>query len=304
MSKTPFDDLGSTEILSAHISGLQHAVNKIESALNMGTATAAGHPLAPVTDQVDPSLHYRIYEGSIRNWMITPAPVVKRNGVAVPDSEYTLLAAYGAVIFTSQQQPADSITVDMTYLREWSGELSDLSDAVPLLHRGATYRANNATAGALVDVILAANTIEALPFPVPYPTAYDRIAVYVTTPSAAGAKARLGIYRDTGTIYPGPLVLDAGEVTTDATGVREIVMDLPLSRGLYWLVRTQNGTPTIKGVPAQCAISLGLYTDWTGGFAVSRSGTFTYGALPQTFLPSASAPITGGDRGSVFLRHA
>jgi hypothetical protein len=48
MAKTPFKDLGSVEILSGHISGLQHALNKIEEVLNMRTNVATQHKLNPV----------------------------------------------------------------------------------------------------------------------------------------------------------------------------------------------------------------------------------------------------------------
>ncbi|HEY8414989.1 MAG TPA: hypothetical protein VIK99_04380, partial [Thermaerobacter sp.] len=114
MAQTPFRDLGSVDILAAHVSGLQHAVNKIEQVLNMRTSSVTGHVLTPVTDQDDPALRYRIYEGSIRNWLEDPAPVIRRNGQVVPSSEYVLHPAYGVVVFHQQQAANAQITADFT----------------------------------------------------------------------------------------------------------------------------------------------------------------------------------------------
>lgn len=307
MSNTPFTSLGSVEILAAYINGLQAAVNNLESALNMGTTTATGHALTAVADQIDTSQRYRIYEGSIRLWQTSPTPTIKRNGTTVNTGQYTLLAAQGTVVFASQQLPGDVITADVTYLRPFSNDLSNLTDAIAPVQRAGTYRANNVNAGALVDVTLPTNTIEAFPFPVYWSqNTFDRIAVYVATVGAAGTKCRLGIYSDNGLVYPGSLILDAGEVLTDTTGLKELNITQTLTRGLYWLVRLNNGTPALKSVPATSAISIGLFTDtdttWSIGPCVSRAGTFAYGVLPGTFPASGSVPITGGNRGSVWLR--
>jgi hypothetical protein len=116
MAKTPYGDLKSEDILSAHISGLQHSVNKIEEVLNMKTQSVTGHTLVPVTDQDDPSLRYRIYEGTIRGWLDNPAPVIYRNGEVVPASEYVISPGHGVVVFHSQQISTDVITADFTHV--------------------------------------------------------------------------------------------------------------------------------------------------------------------------------------------
>lgn len=302
MSNTPFSSLGSVDILAAYINGLQAAVNNLENMLNMATTTATGITLTAVADQTDTSQRYRIYEASTRLWQTSPAPTIKRNGTIVNTGEYTLLAAQGAVVFTSPQSSSAVITADVTYLRSFSNDLSNLTDAIAPMQRAATYRANNLNGGALVDVTLPANTIEAFPFPVYWSqNTFDRIGVYVAT-AAAGSKCRLGIYSDNGLVYPSSLILDAGEVLTDTIGLKELTINQTLARGVYWLVRLNNGTPALKGVPATSAISIGVFTDWTIGPCVSRAGTFTYGTLPGTFPASGSTPITGGNRGSVWLR--
>lgn len=116
MAKTPYSDVGSEDILSAHLSGLQHDINKIQEVLNMKTAEARNFELKPVTDQDDPSLRFRIYEGDLRNWLLDPLPVIYRNGVRVNESQYELKAPYGAIVFKTQQKASDRITADFTYV--------------------------------------------------------------------------------------------------------------------------------------------------------------------------------------------
>src|SRR5690554_4885602 len=110
LSKTPYRDLSSEAILSAHISGLQHDMNKIQEVLDMRTSSVTDHELKPVNDQEDASLRYRIYEGSIRNWLDNPAPSVYRNSSLVNPEEYIIEPAYGVVIFHEMQTPSDNIT--------------------------------------------------------------------------------------------------------------------------------------------------------------------------------------------------
>jgi hypothetical protein len=211
MVKTPFHDLGSVEILSAHISGLQHAVNKLEEILDLETETVSGLVLTPVADQDDPSLHYRIYEGSVRNWLEDPAPVVYRDGDVVPQDEYDIYPAYGAVIFHEPQGAEAVITADVTYVKAASARLGQYDEALSwiepaldwllghlILHRPGFWRANNVTSSDLVPSATLANVLDVVPFLVLTQTRFDRIAINVSTAGAAGTQARLGIYRDNG----------------------------------------------------------------------------------------------------------
>lgn len=123
MAKTPYGKLGSQDILSAHLNGLQYAVNNVEDALNLKTTAITGHALAPVTDMDDPTLRYRIYEGSVRSWLVTPSPVIKRNGVVVDTAEYLIQPAYGVIVFHVQQDSAVNITADVTHVSSGSTRL-------------------------------------------------------------------------------------------------------------------------------------------------------------------------------------
>lgn len=116
MAKTPYGKLGSQDILSAHLNGLQYGVNNVEEVLDMKTATKTGQVLQPVNDMDDPTLRYRIYEAGDRNWLTDPAPVIYRDGEPVNASEYEVQPAYGVVIFIVQQDTNATITADFTHV--------------------------------------------------------------------------------------------------------------------------------------------------------------------------------------------
>lgn len=136
--------------------------------------------------------------------------------------------------------------------------------------------------------IASANSIRAFPFFVPRTTKFDRIAIRVTTAGTGTTpRARLGIYDDNGNVFPGNLVLDAGEVVVSATGVKELTIDVTLQGGkLYWLVLIGQDTTSLV-VAATAAGDIfpivGYESDLSGtplsGWAVSQ----TYGALPATY---------------------
>jgi hypothetical protein len=98
------------------------------------------------------------------------------------------------------------------------------------------------------SIALVANQLEVIAYPVIRKITFDRIAIYVGAAGAAGTKARLGIYQDDGNCYPSTLVLDAGTVDVDGTGLKVIVIDQQLDKGLYWLAVISNGTPSLWGL--------------------------------------------------------
>lgn len=130
MANTPYGKLGSEDILSAHINGLQYGINNVESILNMKTASKTGQALAPVIDMEDNTLRYRIYEATDRNWLTSPAPVIKRNGTAVNSNEYVMQPAYGVVVFNVPQSSSDAITADFTHVTNGSTRLETIEGNV------------------------------------------------------------------------------------------------------------------------------------------------------------------------------
>lgn len=291
MAKTPFKDLGSVEILSGHINGLQHAINKIEEILDMRTNIATQHQLNPVADQDEPALRYRIYEGTIRNWLEDPAPVIYRDGSVVQPTEYTVYPAYGVVVFNEQQSPTSQITADFSYVEAQSQTVKNLYVPINALfwHPPGTWRGNGFSAAG-VDVVVAANKADALPFVVPERTRYTGIGFYIL--SAAGTKGRAALYTDNNA-YPGDLIADFGEFSTSTVGWKSINIDITLDPGIYWVARNTDGGPAFVGFRESSVLCLpfnpsgpydGTPVAPVGGYRIDMP----FGAFPETFPTGAS----------------
>lgn len=148
------------------------------------------------------------------------------------------------------------------------------------------------TGGAITTQSLAsANSLRAFPFFIPKTMKFDRIAIRVST-AATGAtpRIRLGVYEDKGdgSVYPGALVLDAGEVAVNTIGLKELAIDLTLKGGkLYWLSLIGQDTATLAAaaIPAADSLAtfLGLDNSLSGtpylGYAIVQA----YGALLASF---------------------
>lgn len=284
MAKTPYTDLTTQDILSAHISGLSHSVNKIEEVLNMSTDTAT-ITLTPVANQDDLSLRYRIYEGSIRNWT---AFTVKRNGNIVPAAEYVAQPAFGVVVFNAQQNESDQISVDITYIDESSTRIETIESNISDLQTDVTDLNNNITdleadisdfqskllvhgygqqfplngqkttwlnvmpgktAADLVpatNILMAAGTIDAYPIFIETRTTISRMRVDLNSTSAA-ATMILGIYKDKDA-QPGELVASTAAF---ARSIGENIVDLAapitLDVGIYWVARYQSAGIRLDG---------------------------------------------------------
>ncbi len=107
----------------------------------------------------------------------------------------------------------------------------------------------------IVNIGANADYVFAIPIIISKNTTFDRIAVDVTTACSgvcvtAGANCRLGIYRDTGNVYPGSLIIDAGAVAIDVLGLAELIINQPLTAGLYWLFMSYH-TPAVCLTPPQ-----------------------------------------------------
>ena len=109
---------------------------------------------------------------------------------------------------------------------------------------GTTYRS-------VAAVALVANRLYAHELIIARTMTFDRIAFDVN--AQAGEKVRVGIYNDGDNLYPGTLVLDAGEVTLTAAQVEPIPIDLQLTRGFYWLAVISNGTPSLIGCQSRAS---------------------------------------------------
>ncbi len=310
MAKTPYSDLTSETILAAHISGLQHSINKIEETLNMKVASVTGHVLNPVTDQDDLTLRYRIYEGTIRNWLDNPVPIIKRNGQVVPSSEYVISPEHGVVVFNVQQKNTDQITVDCQYVTKGSKVIDALS--LVRSHASGKLKSSEWRCGRLAtNIVVAANQPDVFPFIVTETTTYTGIAVKVDT--AAGTGARLAIYEDNGAGYPRALLLDAGTVDTTTAGWKEKAINITLEPGLYWLARNTDGGVGLGGFaldmlpPIPYLDIQGTYNNNTGNpngvVPAYRHPSVTYGPFPNPF-PAGAAYLQRSFYAVVWLRKA
>ena len=111
--KTNFQDPGSTEILSPNISGLQEAVGKIEDILNLQTTAETDVALTEV--YISASDRYRIYQAAVgkRNWLLSPAPVIKKNGGTIVTG-FTIDYAGGAIVLGTNAIVTDVFTASFT----------------------------------------------------------------------------------------------------------------------------------------------------------------------------------------------
>lgn len=127
MAKTNWQDPSSGEILSTHISGLQEAVGKIEKSIGTETVSETTIPLSEVFISNDDRC--RIYQApdNKRNWVISPIPVIKKNGTII-NSDFTIDYGGGAVIFTTPILESDVIAADATYTTAFEGKQLSTED--------------------------------------------------------------------------------------------------------------------------------------------------------------------------------
>ena len=132
---------------------------------------------------------------------------------------------------------------------------------------------------------------------------FDRIAIHVSTAGNVGATARLGIYADK-LIAPGRLVLDAGEVTLQPTGMKVITINIKLEKQLYWLaIFTGNITTPKPQLTADESVQmptqfLGMDLNLNYWYFLVRRD-LAYGVMPDPF---GSPTLAGGSYAGVHLR--
>lgn len=135
--------------------------------------------------------------------------------------------------------------------------------------------------GTALVYTLSANSLQALPFPVPRDLTIDRLAVQVRT-ADPGKKVRIGIYNNGTNLYPGSLLLDAGEVDAGTLDVKTIIIDQALTKGLYWFTLVSDGEPKLR-VLSRMFSPIGLDPTDFGKVYDRWYKTVTYGALPDPF---------------------
>lgn len=127
----------------------------------------------------------------------------------------------------------------------------------------------------------------------------DRLGFEVTTVGENGCAFRPGVYADSGNLYPGALLLDAGAVPADAaagTGIKEITVSLVIPAGVVWFGGANQGAPTTRPALRMVSGSPPVGTDVSTGSSANQAswnqGSVT-GALPTTFTATPSG--SGGN---------
>ena len=129
---------------------------------------------------------------------------------------------------------------------------------------------------------LTADRLYAVPFLAAKAYTVTQLGLYVST-GAAGA-ARLGIYVDNGSIYPGTLLSDAGVIDVTNIGFQELIgLSISLTANtLYWLVYLSDAGPAIYCSSSEGGWQiLGDSTASINNLEGHYSQAEAYGALPD-----------------------
>lgn len=135
---------------------------------------------------------------------------------------------------------------------------------------------------------LSANYIYASLFIVARDMTVDRVAVNVSAAGSSGKKAYLGIYNVGTNLYPGTLLLDAGTVDIDGTGVQAITINQSLPKGIYFVAILPEDGVSIKVVypsSTHLGVSATDLLTYRGNWSLAQA----YGALPATFPSDGEA---------------
>jgi len=89
-----------------------------------------------------------------------------------------------------------------------------------------------------------ASTLYVMPFWVEEGFSIDRIAINVKAASA-GHIARVGVYKDNGSLYPGELVVDGGTISVNAIAVVAATVAVTLPQGWCWTAVVSDGIPQL-----------------------------------------------------------
>jgi hypothetical protein len=135
-----------------------------------------------------------------------------------------------------------------------------------------------------------AGVVRYAPILIETPITIDQLALEVTTAGAGATTLRMAIYSADAAWQPVALIVDAGTVAADSTGVKAASVNTALPAGRYLTAFNGDGAPTLRCVRGghhligyQSGLGASLY------FA-TLSATQTYGAFPGTPTAIANTP--------------
>ena len=150
-------------------------------------------------------------------------------------------------------------------------------------------------AGEASNYPLTANTLYGRLLVIPRDMRVDRIAVNVKT-AVDPSDIRLGIYNVGTNLYPGTLLLDAGTVDSATTGVKAIIINQALTKGIYFCAIVSDDVPDIyssnRANIGQCTLGLDV-----ANLARPQAGwsvAFGYAALPDPFTAGGASSYLHG----------
>lgn len=162
---------------------------------------------------------------------------------------------------------------------------------MPQIHPGFRtdyfYGCTSEVDGQLTNMVIANRIYLTLLF-CPITTTFNRIGLEIL--KRHNSFARMGIYTNNDNeAVPEKLLLDAGVVSCNNTGIKELSINVSLIPGWYWIVALFSGTPTIR------VINNGEFDDFImGSPTTSSNGYYLYYPyaysnenLPET-IPSVS----------------
>lgn len=270
------------------------ATSKVGVSIPFGTASIRS--IAAIDDQGTPTMTSGVN-------VTGTAAVVQCGDVYVKGSSGTAVAVVTGGATTRRVQ----ISGNPTYAQL---VVTGIADAIPTgqalavaLRTGLWYPALPCTG--ISTNQLPNQALRLTPMDVPRALTLTGLAVEVTTAGETGCTFRLGIYGDDGTGYPGALILDAGTVAADTTGVKTVTISQALLPGRCWVGGATQGAattaPTIR-TPANAMVSIGqTATPGTSSSNIAYSQTGVSGALPSTFTASVAA---GGQAPRIYVQVA
>lgn len=333
MANTPYNNVGSQDILSAHINGLASGIGNIEKILDLKTEVATNLALSPLNDMSDIDLKHRIYEGSVRNWLSTPTPIVKKNGLVVNEGDYSIQEGFGVVVFNNQLTANDVVTVDVTYVKDASNKIEQIEndivalqgnpgvlappqsifqhDKAYLTHSKSGYLPKSVCA----SIGSASNSIELFPLFVRETTTVNEVSIRLSADhTATTAWVMVGIYNDNGSNYPGSLRTQTGKITcstanTSVVGqLDENVGEVTLQPGLHWMAIYYSSAIKVDGIQhyhaqeivdevgfKNCSGTDNLNSEVIGKTCAIRLTNLVFGTV-TTSLPVAFPTSTGFDK--------
>jgi hypothetical protein len=127
------------------------------------------------------------------------------------------------------------------------------------------------------------------PFDLTVPVTISALACNVTSAGTAGSTIRLGIYSSDGASGVGALLLDAGTVAGDSTGVKTAAINQAASPDRLWFGAVWQGTNSTAPV-LQAYTHAAPYVGWSAFQQFPSILAYTYAAISGALPATVSSP--------------